>query len=170
MAGYGDRPFGLRQVKLTDEAGANAVTLPRALMMHVTPRMEVTEFTAEAVVVGTSVFAAAADWELEAGGLSLEAWAKLTGLSAAAAGSTPNRTWTMTAAAGAEFPYLRVYGRAVGDAGSDDVYCVMYRCKLTSIEGSFRRGDFYITSCAGVAVSNATGLYQFVQRETGAAL
>lgn len=170
MAGFGEQPFGLRQVVLTDDAGANAVTLTRSLMLHVTPRVEAVEFEAEGVLVGVSAAVVAADWELEAGGISLEAWARLTGLSVVQAGSTPNRTWTMAGAAAAAFPYVRVYGRAVGDGGSDDVYCRLYRCKLTSIEGTFRRGEFFISSCAGVAVKHSSGVFEFVQRETAATL
>lgn len=170
MSGYGDKPFGLRQLKITSADGSGAVTLPYGLMLHVTPRIEVAEFYAEGVMVGASAVAAAADWEIEAGGISLEALAKLTGLTASQVGSTPNRTLTLTAGAGSEFPYVRIYGRAVGE-GNDDIYCRLYRAKLSSIDGSFRRGEFWITSCAGVAVNSSAGLlYEFVQRETGAAI
>lgn len=170
MAGYGDVPFGLRQVVITDENGANAVALPRGLLLTVTPRMEAAEFGVNGVLVGAVTMVTGADWEVEAGGISLEAWARLTGLTLTAAGSTPNRTWSMAAGAGAVFPYCRVYGRAVGAVGTDDVYCRLYRCKVTSLEGTFRRGEFWITSCAGVAVKHASGVLEFVQRETGAAL
>ena len=170
MAGYGDRPFGLRQVVITDDAGGTGVALPRALMLHVTPRVQAVEFEAEGVIVGASAVVVAADWELEAGGISLEAWAKLTGLTVTQAGATPNRTWSMAGAGGAAFPYVRVYGRAVGDGGSDDVYCRLYRCKLASIEGTFRRGEFFISSAAGVAVKHSSGVFEFVQRETAASL
>lgn len=169
MAGYGDKPFGLRQVKVTSADGSGAVTLPVGLLLHVTPRIEVAEFFAEGVLVGASAQAVAADWEIEAGGISLEALAKLTGLTAAQTGSTPNRVLTLNAGAGLEFPYVRIYGRAVGE-GNDDIYCRLYRAKLSSIDGTFRRGEFWITSCAGVAVANSNGLYEFVQRETGAAI
>lgn len=169
MAGYGEKPFGLRQLRITSADGSGVVTLPFGLMLHVTPRIEVAEFMAEGVMVGASARVVGAEWELEAGGISLEALAKLTGLSAAAAGSAPNRTLTLNAGAGAAFPYVRIYGRAVGD-GSDDIYCRLYRAKLTSMEGTFRRGDFWITSCAGVAVADSNGVFEFVQRETGAAI
>lgn len=169
MAGFGEKPFGLRQVVLTDDAGANPVTLPRSLMLHVTPRLQAEEFDVEGVLVGAVAVVVGADWELEAGGISLEAWAKLTGLSVTAAGSTPNRSWSLAAAGGAVAPYVRLYGRAVGD-GDDDVYCRLYRCKLTSIEGTFRRGEFFVSSAAGVAVKHSSGVLEFVQRETAASL
>lgn len=166
---FGDKPFGLRELKITNADGSGALALPVALIMHVTPRIVAAEFAAEGVVVGASAVLAAVDWEIEAGGISLDALAKLVGDSAAAAGSAPNRSLTLSADAGVLFPYVRVYGRAVGE-GSDDIHCKLWRCKLTSIEGTFRVGEFWVTSAAGVAVQSASGLWDFVQHETGVVL
>lgn len=168
MAGYGDRPFGLRQVGLYSSDGSGKVLLPAAMMLHVTPAIESQTFAAEGRNVGAAAFVSGAEWELEAGGLSLEAYAKLTGLSAAASGSTPNRTLTLAADAGNVFPYIRIYGRAVSDTGG--VKCRLYRCKLTALEGTFRGKDFWISYASGVAVSNGTLVLDFVQEETAVAL
>lgn len=165
---YGDRPFGLRQLAIYNSDGSGKVTLPAAMMLHVSPKIESETFTAEGRMVGGASFLSGAEWELEAGGLSLEAYAKLTGLTAASSGSAPNRALTLTQAAGDVYPYLRIYGRAVGDSG--DVYCRLYRCKLTSIEGTFRQKEFWITYAGGIAVSNGTAVLDFVQHETGIAL
>lgn len=169
MAGYGERAFGLRDLKITSADGTGVVDLPAALILHVMPRIVATEFTAEGVVVGVSVYVAALDWELEAGGISLEALAKLTGDTAASGGSAPNRTLTLSMDADVAFPTVRIYGRAVGD-GNDDIHCKLWACVLTSIEGTFRAGEFWVTSCAGVAVESASGLVDFVQHETAVAL
>ena len=168
MAGYGDKLFGLRELKLFNADGSGGLLLPRAMMLHVTPVIESARFEADGGLVGAAAFLAGADWELEAGGLSLEALAKLTGLSEVLAGSTPNRTLTLTQSAGAAFPYLRIYGRVVADSG--DIHCRLYRCKLTALEGTFRSKEFWVTYAAGVAVHSASGVLEFVQRETGASL
>ena len=168
MAGYGDFPFGLRQIALYDTAGANKVLMPAALMMHVTPLLETARFEADGHLVGAAAFVSGAEFEMEAGGISLEAIAKLTGGSASQVGSTPNRTLTLSQDAGAQMPYLRIAGRAVSDAG--DVICRLYRCKVEALEGTFRDGEFWVTYCKGVAVSNGTVVYEFVQEETAAAL
>ncbi len=168
MAGFGDRPFGLRQIALYSSDGSGKILLPAAMMLHCTPKIEAETFSAEGRNVGAAAFLSGAEWELEAGGLSLEAYGKLTGLTAASAGSTPNRTLTLAADAGNAFPYIRIYGRAVSDTG--DVYCRLYRCKLTAIEGTFRGKEFWISYASGVAVSNGTAVLDFVQHETGAAL
>ena len=169
MAGYGDFPFGLRQIALYDTAGANKLLLPAALMMHVTPLLETARFEADGHLVGAASFVAGAEWELEAGGISLEAIAKLTGSTANQAGSTPNRTLTLSQDAGAQMPYLRIAGRAVSASGGD-LLCRLYRCKVEALEGTFRDGEFWVTYAKGVAVSNGTVVYEFVQQESVAAL
>lgn len=166
---YGDKPFGLRELKITDSNGANALALPVAMILHVTPRILATQFAAEGLVVGVQSALVALDWEMEAGGISLEAFAKLIGDTNASAGSAPNRTLTLSADVGVTFPTVRIYGRAMGE-GSDDVHVKLWACTLTNIEGTFRVGEFWVTSCAGVAISSASGLVDFVQHETAVAL
>lgn len=160
--------FGIRQIALYDAAGANKVLLPAALMLHVTPLLETARFTADGKLVGAASFVAGADWELETGGISLEALARLTGDTTALVGSTPNRTLTLSSAAGDAMPYVRISGRAVSDVG--DVVCRLYRCKVEALEGTFRDGEFWVTYAQGVAVSDGTRVFEFVQQETAAAL
>jgi len=166
---YGEAAFGLREVKLTNLDGSGAIALPAAMMMHFTERIQTEEFFSEGMLLAARSFTVGVDWELEAGGISLAAYAKLTGRSAVDAGTTPNRTVTLTAVNGAEFPYIRIYGRATDD-GTGDIHAKLYQCKLTAIEGTFRQNQFWVTSCAGVAVSGAAGFYQFIQHESAQAL
>ncbi|MGE0278109.1 MAG: hypothetical protein AB7R40_22165 [Nitrospiraceae bacterium] len=167
---YGDKPFGMRQLMTYDTAGANAVALPAGMVLRFAERLASAEFFAEGILVAERSYVVAVDWELEAGGISLAAWARLTGRTATESGTTPNRIMTLTASAGDEFPYFRVYGRSIGDAG-DDLRCQILNAKVTSIEGTLRDGQYLVSSCAGVGVQNASGqVYQVVQRETAAVL
>ena len=99
------------------------------------------------------------------------AYARLTGRTASSAGSTPNETLTLGANAGDVFPYVRIYGRSVGDAG-DDVHCKLYKAKVSDVQGVFRDGEFWVSSLAGLAMKDAsTGkTLEFVQHETAAGL
>ena len=168
MAGYGDLPFGLRQIALYSADGTGKVLVPATMMLHVTPLLRSQRFDADGRLVGAVSYVAGAEWELEAGGISLEALAKLTGLSAATAGSAPSRTLTLSADAGVVLPYLRIYGRALSDAG--DVVVRLLRCKLEALEGTLRDKEFWVTYAKGVAVSDGTRVFEFVQEETAAAL
>lgn len=166
--GYGNYPFGLREVALYASDGSAKVLLPAAMMLHVTPLMETARFAADGLLVGAAGFVAGAEWELEAGGISLEALAKLAGRTATQTGSAPSRLLTLSQAAGDAMPYLRIAGRALSDVG--DVVCRLYRCKLEALEGTFRAGEFWVSYAQGVAVSDGTRVYEFVQEETAAAL
>jgi hypothetical protein len=168
MAGYGDKPFGIRELKLFNADGSGGLALPRAMMMHVTPLLETARFDADGRLVAAATFVAGAEWEIEAGGISLEALAKLLGMSESLSGLTPNRTLTLSPTISAYVPYLRVYGRAISDAGS--IHCRLFRCKVEAMEGTFRETEFWVTYVKGVAVSSSYGVLEFVQRETDASL
>jgi hypothetical protein len=166
MSGYGDKPFGLRDVKLTNLAGDTQVDLPASQTLSFSERIRSGELSGDDSLKAVVAYAEAAEWSLEAGGISLEAYAMLTGRTATEAGTTPNKTNTLTGSAGDVFPYIKVYGKVICE-GDDDVHCKLYKAKVTKIEGSFKEGAFWITSCSGVAVDDGTnGIWEFVQNET----
>jgi len=171
MAGYGDKPFGLRDVKLTNLAGTTQVDLPVGRTLSVKERAVTGELSGDDALAAVVAFSEGGEWVLEAGGLSLEAYALMTGRTVASAGTTPNRTWTLSLDAAEAFPYFKIYGKVLGDS-TDDVHCKMSKCKLTGpIEGDFKGGDFWVTKCAGIAVDDGSvGWAQFVQNETATTL
>lgn len=166
MAGYGNSPFGLRQIALYNADGTGKLLLPAALMMHVTPLVETARFTADGHLVGAAALVSGAEWELEAGGISLEAIKVMTGRTIALTGTTPNQVNTVLARAGDTYPWFKIYGKSVGD-GADDIHVLIYKAKLTDgLEGEFADGEFYVQSCSGIAVDNGSKLYEIVQNET----
>ena len=107
---------------------------------------------------------------MESGGISLEAFAVMTGRTIALTGTGSSEVNTLTARAGDNYPYFEIRGRSVGDVG-DDIHVILPKCKLTDgMQGEFKDGEFFVTSCSGIAVDNGTALYQLVQNETAAAL
>lgn len=175
MAYPDSRVFGLRQVKIYDPNVTSGVFLPVARILRVTERITAENFYAEGIQVAVQSFTERLDWELEAGGISLAAWSKLTGRTLTQTGTTPNRTQDIVAvgdpAVGAVvFPYIRIFGRSVGDAG-DDVFVDIMRAKVTSLTGEFRDGQYFVTRCTGVGVRDSIGrFYRVQQRETAAAI
>ena len=170
MSGYGEMPFGLRDVKVTNLGGTTQVDLPAGQRLNYKERLATGELSGDDVIKTVVSSLQAIDWELEAGGISLSAWALLTGRTPSETGTTPNRVLTMTASAGDVFPWVKIYGKSVGD-GIDDVHVKFFKAKVTSLEGTFGENEFFITSCSGVAVDDGTnGILDVVQNETAAAL
>lgn len=167
---FGQVVFGLREVKIYSADGSGALAFPVAMMLHFTERFQTEEYYVEDVLVGVRTFPVGLDWEVEAGVLDLAVYAKLTGRSTIAAGTTPNRTVTLDGYASNDFPYVRISGRSADDA-TGDVHCRIFKAKLTALEGTMRNGQFWVSSAAGVAIADSVlGVFEFVQHETAVVL
>ncbi len=167
---YGDKPYGLRDVKLTNIAGSSQVDLPASQKFSFSEQLSSNELRGDDVIKAVVTFGDAVEWELEAGGISLEAYALMTGRTVMTSGLTPNETKTMAGSAGDTFPYIKVYGKSLGE-GDDDVHCKLFKCKVTELEGEFGDGGFFVTKCSGIGVDDGTnGIFEFVQNETAADL
>lgn len=172
MAGFGDKPFGLRDLKITNLAGTTQQDLPSGMTLKFKERLINGELHGDDSVVAVVAIVDALEWELEAGGISLEALAIMTGRTAVAAGVTPNRTVTLSGNAGDNMPYFKIYGKSVGDVSTDDIHVKINKCKLTDgLEGELKDGEFFITKCSGVAIDPGAGnIFDIVQNETAANL
>lgn len=168
---YGDKPFGLRDIKITDIDGNNQEDLPAGMTMSFTPRVKSGELSGDDKTVAVASISDALEWELEAGGIGVDAWAIMTGRTVSTSGTSPNEETTYTANAQEQFPYFKIYGKSIGD-GDDDVHVKIYKAKLTEPPGGeFADGEFFTTSCSGVAIDDGTnGIYEVVQNETAASL
>lgn len=166
--------FGLKQVVITDDDGTDPVALPAGMILHVSEVYDNAEFLAEGRRVAARALLTGLEWELEAGGISLDAWAKITGASITAQTlpqAQGGNTYTLSRDSAASPPYVRVYGRSIGDDGQGDVWVKLYRAKITALEGTMREGEFLITACRGVAVFNSSGaLYDVVEHQYAVAI
>ena len=165
---YGQAPFGLREVTVV--AAGSTVAVPVAQKFTITERVKSGELAGDDVTKAIVAFTDALTFSIQSGGISLEAYCEMTGRTLATSGTTPNETKTMTATAAESFPYFKIYGRSLGDAG-DNIHVVVFKAKLTSIEGRFADGQFMVSSASGVAIDDGTnGVFDIVQNETAAAL
>lgn len=168
---FGQQPFGLRDVKVRGNS-ANAVDLPNARTLSFNERVKSGELSGDDQTVAVVAFADAVEWTLEAGGISLEAYAEMTGRTVTTSGTTPNQVKTLTGDGGDVYPYLKIYGKSIGD-GADDVHVKIYKAKVTNIQGQFSDGEFFVTSCQGIAIRDTASsdkIYDIVQNETAANL
>lgn len=172
MAGFGDKIFGLRDLKVTNIGGTTQVDLPNSMTLTFKERLTTGEMRGDDATQSVVSITDAVEWSLEAGGISLEALAIMTGRTNTAAGTTPNRTLTMSAHAGDNMPYFKIYGKSVGDNATDDIHVKLNKCKLNSgIEGEFKDASFFMTKTSGIAIDPGVGpIYDIVQNETAANL
>lgn len=171
MSDYGDKPFGLRDLKITNIGGTTQVDLPRAMTLTFKEMLTTGTLRGDDAIAAVVSISDGLEWELEAGGIDIDAYALMTGRTATEAGTTPNQTNTLTGSAGDVMPYFKIYGKSVGD-GADDIHVKLWKCKLTSpIEGQFADGQFFVTKASGIAIDDGSnGIYDLVQNETATTL
>ena len=157
-------PYGIRNLRVITQAGTS-VDLPWARALKFTEEPSTQELEADDTVVATVTFLKKLSFEIEQGGIDLAAYAALTGRTLAAAGTTPNQTQTLTAKGGDAYPYIKLYGRAITDAG--DIHVKFPRAKIEQIEGEFKNGEFMIRKCTGSAIADTNGdVMVIVRNET----
>jgi hypothetical protein len=168
---YGNKPFGLRDVKLTNIGGTVQSDLPSAQQLAMRFRLRTGELSGDDMLQSVVSFLDAIEWTLQAGGIDLDALEIMTGLTAVEAGTQPNRNFTLDLGGGDNMPYFKIYGKSLGD-GIDDIHVKLYKCKLTGeFSGNLQDGQFFITNCSGIAVDDGTGqIIDIVQNETAASL
>lgn len=168
-------PFGLRDVKITpinaDGSLGTAVDLPAAQTFSFSEAEDFEELRGDDGVVAIRGKGASVEWELESGGISLEAYKVFAGGTITSSGTTPDLVKTFSKVATDSRPYFKVEGQAISDSGGD-FHVVLYKCRCSdSLEGEMSDGEFWVSSAGGQAIPNAAGaLYDFVQNETPTAI
>jgi hypothetical protein len=173
MSGYGDMPFGLSDVKFVPlPSGTVAIDLPVSRTLKFKERLVTGELKGDDAIKAVASIVEAVEWEIEAGGMSLAALAGMTGRTVTTGGTSPSGTTNLFGTAGKSFPYFKLYGKSLGETGSDDIHVKLFKAKVTSsIEGSFQNGEFFSNSIKGIAVDDGTlGIWEFVQNETAGTL
>lgn len=174
-------PYGLRDVKITPYTDAAATTLGTSVDLPVgrtfsfSEAEEFTELRGDDKVVATRGQGSTVEFELESGGISLDAWKVLSGGTLTTTGTAPAQSKKLSKKSTDARPYFKVEGQIISDSGGD-VHCVLPKCKITdSLEGEFSDGEFMLTNASGTAIgSTLTGqedvVYEMTQNETAVAI
>ena len=130
-------PYGLRDIKITKYTDAAGTTLdttpidfPNARTLSFSEAEDFEELRGDDKVITTRGQGASVEWELEGGGLPLEAIVAMYGGTIAESGVTPNTVKTMTKKVTDARPFFQVEGQSISDSGGD-VHCVLRRCRAT---------------------------------------
>lgn len=165
-------PFGLRDVRLYPLTSAGArgtgVDLPVSRTFSFKETVSAEQLIGDDIVQGSHDYNPMVEWELEAGGYSLEAYVVLAGGTVTATGTTPAQVKTFSKKTTDARPYFEVEGQAISDSGGD-MHAVVYRCKCDGdLEGKFENGNFALTKASGKGYGRLDNqkLYDFVQNET----
>lgn len=168
-------PFGLRDCKLypfVDQNGTQLAEegfdLPAVQTFSFADSEDFTDLRGDDELLASHGNGAQVNWTLEAGGISLQAWAVLTGGQIIESGAAPNRTITLRKCSDDVRPYFQVRGLAMNDNAGDTVG-VVYRAKCNGdIGGQFGDGAFFVTSADGIGmpIPGTKLLYDFIQHET----
>jgi hypothetical protein len=165
-------PYGLRDVKVTPfttgETLGTPVDLPNARTFSFEESEDFEELRGDDKVVATRGQGPSVSWELEAGGISLEAYVVLNGGTVTVSGVTPNVVKTYTKKSTDAKPNFQVEGQAISESGGD-FHVVLFKCKATDgVEGELSDGAFWLTSASGTAIGRISDdkVYDFVDNET----
>lgn len=168
-------PFGLRDVKvtpLTGGAAGTSVDLPNAQTMQFSEAEDTEQLRGDDGLVAIHGKGPTVDWQLGAGGISLEALAVMNGGTVTTTGVTPNQIKTYSKKGTDSRPYFRAEGQSISDSGGD-FHVVLYKCKSTgNVTGEQTDGSFWVTGASGTALPTTSDskLYDFVQNETATAI
>lgn len=170
-------PYGLRDVKLTPlladgtAPSGSPVDLPASQTLSFKETEEFKELRGDDQVQAARGGGPVLEWDLEAGGISLDAYAVLAGGTVEETGVTPNAIRTFRKLVTDSRPYFKVEGQAMNDNGGD-FHGIIYRCKVEgSIDGKLADQEFLISSCSGKGygskeAATLDALYDFIQNET----
>lgn len=174
-------PFGIRDVKIipfTDEnleTLGEPIDLPNMQTFSFTEAEDFTELRGDDKLVTMRGNGSHVEWELEAGGLSLEAVRAMYGGAITETGVAPDTVVQLRKKSLDARPYFRVEGQAISDSGGD-LHTVVYRCRATdNLEGEFADGEFFTTGASGTgfpsqAAATDDVLYDFIQNPVATAI
>lgn len=170
-------PYGLRDVRLrnfTDAAWTTpgtGIDLPFAQTFSFSEAEDFETLRGDDATVTTRGKGPNVDWELDSGGLPLDALKVMAGGTVTTTGVTPNQVKTFRKSTTDVRPYFKAEGQAISDSGGD-MHGLVYRCRATdSIDGEFGDGSFWVTKAKGTGLGSfepgaLNALYDFVQNES----
>ena len=168
-------PYGLRDVKLrplVNGVPGTPVDLPNAQIFSFEETEEFEELRGDDRVRARRGKGPSTTWSLEAGGISLAAYAVLNGGLLVESGVTPNQKRVFSKKDTDARPEFLVEGQSISESGGD-FHTTLFRCKAEGkISGEQSDGTFWISKCEGSALGRLSDgtIYEFVQNETATAI
>lgn len=164
-------PFGLREVQLFPLAGdvpGAGVALPVSRTFSFSESVDSEELRGDDGQAAEHTTAPTVEWDLESGGVPLEAIKTMYGGVIVESGTTPAIKKVYSKRDTDERPYFMAVGRAISDSGGD-FHMAVFKAKANgALEGELSEGSFWLTGASGVGLARGANrdLYNFIQNET----
>jgi hypothetical protein len=172
-------PYGIRDIKVTPVSSAGvvgtSVDLPNARTLSFEESEDFEDLWGDDKKVATKGSGSVVEWELEAGGISLEALAVIAGGAVTSSGTTPAQVKTYKKLATDARPDFKIEGQIISESGGD-VHAIIWRAKCTdNVSGEFAQGQFFVTEASGEGLPSKTAThidetYNIIQNETVTAI
>lgn len=175
-------PYGLRDCKITPYTSlartalaASSIDLPNSQTFTFTETEDFEDLRGDDKLITSHGKGPVLEWDLESGGILLDAYAAIAGGTITDSGVTPNQIRTYRKLVTDVRPFFKLEGQAISDSGGD-FHCVVYASRASKdLKGEFKDGSFMIPGASGISfgslVSGQTDrLYDFVQNETTTAI
>lgn len=174
-------PYGLRQLMLTPYTdaqgtvlGSTSYPLPVAMTLGFSETEQYDELRGDDVLVAVHGRGPQVDWSLEAGGISITAWAIVSGALVIEEGVAPNRVTRLRKSGDDQRPYFRIDGRAISDSGGN-MQTRIYRAKANGrLQADLRGGAFQTSRIDGVGLpmvgDQGRWLYEWIRHENDTAI
>jgi len=152
-------PVGMKQIKL--KIGSEVLELPAALTLKFKEKVVSGRGRGGDRLVALAAAPDGVEWEMEALGISLEAYALMTGLTVVSSGSTPSEVKTLASSDTNRYPYFDIYGKALG-VGADDVHYHIINAKIMDgMDAPLQDAEFTKAAYKGEALN-----WEIIQNET----
>lgn len=170
-------PYGLRDIKLTRLTADGTATLGVPVDLPASRTLSFSETESFAELRGDDRVQASRgggpvlEWDLESGGISLDAYAIMAGGTVILSGITPNEKKTYRKLSTDSRPYFKIEGQSINDNGGD-FHGIIYRAKADgSLDGTMSDSEFWLTSCSGKGYGSLEAafidaVYDYVHNET----
>ncbi|MBP8055200.1 MAG: hypothetical protein KA314_05130 [Chloroflexi bacterium] len=168
---YGDKIFGLRDLKVTNIGGTTQEDLDAAQTLSFKFVFQGDNLMGDDALKSTINFATHGEAEVSAGSVSSGALGIMLGVTPATTGSTPNAVTEIQVNAGANMPYFKIYGKSLGE-GTDDMHVLLSKVKVKDCSIlELGNGQWRISKFTVICVDDAThGIVEIKMNETAATL
>lgn len=168
-------PFGMRDCKVYPLSGESFTTpgidLPNNQKLTFAEAETFVELRGDDALIAVHGKGPQVNWDLTAGGVSLDVIKVMYGGTITETGVWANGTGTgkrvLTKHGTDVRPYFRMEGQAYSDSGGD-FHAVLYRCKATqNLTGNMDENAFWLTGAKGVSLPRLSdsSLYDLTQNE-----